>query len=77
MHVDANHLLTANEVAALLKLRKTESVRSLIKTGRLAASNISQGKRAVFRVSREAVEAFLESAAVAAVAPPPARRAQT
>lgn len=57
-------LLTVNEVAKLLKVH-VEQVRLLIRSGRLVASNIGLSERKKqYRVSEEALAAFLQKTEV-------------
>jgi len=56
-------LLTVAEVASILRCND-DTVRSLIRSGRLSASDIRTGRRSFYRVPRAAIDAYLASSSV-------------
>lgn len=64
--------LTVPEVAGLLRCRESK-ILSWIRTGKLAAINVSETSRPRYRVARSSLDAFLESRAVSPE-PPSSRR---
>ncbi len=63
---------TPPEVARRLRCRESKVI-AWIRSGRLAAIDISEGSRPRYRISRRALDSFLQARAVAPIARP-ARR---
>jgi excisionase family DNA binding protein len=59
----AAEFLQVKEIAAAMKV-SVNSVIRLVKDGRLPALNLSRGRRATYRIPREAFEQFKQSAMV-------------
>ncbi len=62
--IDSGYLLTPEEVAEHLKVT-AEQIRSLIRKGRIEASNVSAGtKRPLYRIKQGALDDFLNRRAL-------------
>jgi excisionase family DNA binding protein len=61
----ATEFLRVKEIAVAMKV-SVNSVIRLVKDGRLPALNLSRGRRATYRIPRDAFEQFKQSAMVAA-----------
>jgi excisionase family DNA binding protein len=69
--------LTPADVAELLGLAKLDTVYALIRSGDLAAANVSPSAgRPCWRISRAALDSFLESRTSTPTPPAPRRRTQ-
>jgi excisionase family DNA binding protein len=69
----ADAYLTPPEIASVLRCRQSK-VLAWIRSGRLAAVNLSEGQRPRYRVRRADLDEFLAGKAVSPVVPRPTRR---